>query len=187
MPTQQPGRFLRNARTRVRACAPGAAALLCAWSAACTPAIDASCDTSAQCKSDEACADGLCIKLSVLYPDAGADAGQADGGDAGSGAGADGGLYDGGSDAGAPDAGPGDGGGTPDDAGTPDAGPPDAGSDGGVLAQSHRLEGGAFGIAATMKSPTHRLNGSVGPLEGTAGSSHFHLNAVRPARAGETR
>ena len=100
---------------------------------ACTPGVNAACDSNAQCRAGESCEQGLCI---AANPDGGPDAnGLPDGGSADSGV-PDSGTQDAGHDAGTPDAGKPDAGepdaGTPDsgtpDSGVPDAGSPDAGS-----------------------------------------------------------
>jgi hypothetical protein len=157
---------------------------------ACTPGIDAACTSTAQCRSDEECADGLCIRSVLLHPDAGGqddDAGTTDAGsgDAGS---SDGGSSDAGPrDGGSSDAGLSDGGSS--DAGTVDGGSQDGGAgDGGTHPLTgFRLESGAFGTGAAMKSTNYQFIGSMGPLEGTAHSANHKLDAARSVRTGQTR
>ncbi len=144
---------------------------------ACTPGIDAACTSTAQCRSDEECADGLCIRSVLLHPDAGGDAGTSDAGSSDAGQ----------SDAGSSDAGVSDGGSS--DAGAGDGGSQDGGAgDGGTHPLTgHRLESGAFGTGAAMKSSNYQLIGSMGPLEGTAHSANHKLDAARSVRTGQAR
>ncbi len=103
---------------------------------ACTPKADGVCVSDSECKADESCYSGICVKKVFLDdggsvvapPDAGSDAGASDAGSDGGtadGGVSDGGAADAGSDAGTTDTGGSDAG---PDAGASDAGPDDAGT-----------------------------------------------------------
>jgi len=154
--------------------------------AACTPSAAGFCGSDTECKADERCYQGLCIRRELL-DDGGADGGSDAGSDGGSDAGTDGGSdagtdggSDGGSDAGT-DGGSDGGSDAGSDAGTDggsDAGT-DGGSDAGTLAV--RIDeplpgawlGGAFHVAATAISPappddvTFTLRSGGGAVLGT--------------------
>jgi hypothetical protein len=161
---------------------------------ACTPNLVGTCSTDTDCKADEACSEGLCLKRHGP-PDAGPDAGLPDAGpDAGlPDAGPDAGLPDAGPDAGSPDAGPDAG--SPDagpdagshdagpDAGSPDAGPdagsPDAGPDAGVA----HVEAGSVGTGAFMQSQHFQISGNLGGLPSGQSSGPHNSVAGSPASA----
>ena len=148
------------------------AALVCA--ASCTPKAAGTCATTAECRTGETCAAGLCIRESVLHPDAGSpDAGAVD-------AGTDAGTTDAGpTDAGTPDAGPTDAGtpdaGTPDagtpDAGTPDAGTPDAGTPDAGTPDAGTPDAGPLGVLIQTPAPDSFVNGNIAVVAQVGGGT----------------